>query len=266
MRVGLALCRCRDMASVRSGASRFGSKEHGCPAIGSKAIAVCRKRAAQPDRFRQRNLLVRALVRREDERATALRATGAEVVIGDLTRAADVARALAGCRRMYFGMSASALYLEATVTAAAVAREHRDLEVFVNISQLTVSQMSLTEMTDSPQQLSGLCDTSKLGLNSLPTRLREQRSASFALGVNLSPPTGCYGISAWVSTAWFAHDSALEQSGFELSVPPCNQLSSENQLRSSREMTMGAFPAAVPFTAGPGVRIHLPPAGESANF
>ena len=102
--------------------------------------------------LRQRNLLVRALVRREDERATALRATGAEVVIGDLTRAADVARALAGCRRMYFGMSASAPYLEATVTAAAVAREHRDLEVFVNISQLTVSQMSLTEMTDSPQQ------------------------------------------------------------------------------------------------------------------
>jgi len=102
--------------------------------------------------LRQRNLPVRALVRREDERATALRATGAEVVIGDLTRAADVARALAGCRRMYFGMSASAPYLEATVTAAAVAREHRDLEVFVNISQLTVSQMSLTEMTDSPQQ------------------------------------------------------------------------------------------------------------------
>jgi NAD(P)H dehydrogenase (quinone) len=102
--------------------------------------------------LRQRNLPVRALVRREDERATALRATGAEVVIGDLTRAADVARALAGCRRMYFGMSASASYLEATLTAAAVAREHRDLEVFVNISQLTVSQMSLTEMTDSPQQ------------------------------------------------------------------------------------------------------------------
>ena len=101
--------------------------------------------------LRQRNLPVRALVRREDERATALRATGAEVVVGDLTRGADVARALAGCRRMYFGMSVSAPYLEATVTAAAVAREHRDLEVFVNISQLTVSQMSLMEMTDSPQ-------------------------------------------------------------------------------------------------------------------
>src|SRR5262245_44434131 len=102
--------------------------------------------------LRQRALPVRALVRREDERADALRALGAEVVVGDLTRAGDVARALAGCRRMYFGLSVSAQYLEATVTAAAVARDRGDLEVFVNISQMTVSQMSLTEMTDSSQQ------------------------------------------------------------------------------------------------------------------
>ena len=53
---------------------------------------------------------------------------------------------------MYFGMSVPAPYLEATVTAAAVACARGDLEVFVNISQMTVSQMSLTEMTDSPQQ------------------------------------------------------------------------------------------------------------------
>src|SRR5262249_3507505 len=102
--------------------------------------------------LRRRDLPVRALVRREDERAAALLATGAEVVVGDLTRAADVLRALAGCRRMYFGMSVSAPYLEATVTTAAAARHRGDLEVFVNMSQLTVSQMSLTEMTDSPQQ------------------------------------------------------------------------------------------------------------------
>jgi uncharacterized protein YbjT (DUF2867 family) len=49
-------------------------------------------------------------------------------------------------------MSVSAPYLEATVTAAAVARERGDLEVFVNISQLTVSQMNLTAMTESLQQ------------------------------------------------------------------------------------------------------------------
>src|SRR5689334_18076447 len=37
--------------------------------------------------LRQRDLPVRAMVRRDDERAEALRATGAEVVVGDLTRA-----------------------------------------------------------------------------------------------------------------------------------------------------------------------------------
>ena len=102
--------------------------------------------------LRQRGLPVRAFVRTEDDRSESLRAIGAEVVVGDLTRAEDVARALAGCRRLYFGMSVSATYLEATATAAAVARQRVDLEVFVNISQLTVSQMSLTDMTDSPQQ------------------------------------------------------------------------------------------------------------------
>jgi NAD(P)H dehydrogenase (quinone) len=101
--------------------------------------------------LRRRDLPVRALVRRDDERAEALRATGVEVVVADLTRAADVLRALAGCRRMYFGMSVSAPYLEGTVTTAVAARERGDLEVLVNMSQMTVSQMSLTETTDSPQ-------------------------------------------------------------------------------------------------------------------
>src|SRR5262245_9576731 len=102
--------------------------------------------------LRRRGLPVRALVRREDVRADALRALGAEVVVGDLTHAEDVARALAGCQRIYFGMSLSKSYLEATVSAAAAARQHGALEVFVNISQMTVSQMSLTNMTDSDQQ------------------------------------------------------------------------------------------------------------------
>jgi NAD(P)H dehydrogenase (quinone) len=102
--------------------------------------------------LRRRGLPVRALVLREDERTDALRANGVDVVVGDLTEARDVAGAVSGCRRMYFGMSVSASYLEATVTTATVARERADLEVLVNISQMTVSQMSLTHMTDSPQQ------------------------------------------------------------------------------------------------------------------
>jgi NAD(P)H dehydrogenase (quinone) len=101
--------------------------------------------------LRQRGRQVHAMVWRDDERAAALRAAGAEVVVGDLTNGSDVARALGGCRWMYFGMSVSAGYLEATVIAAAAARERGDLEVLVNISQMTVSQMTLTEMTESPQ-------------------------------------------------------------------------------------------------------------------
>jgi uncharacterized protein YbjT (DUF2867 family) len=118
--------------------------------------------------LRRRGLPVRALVHREDERANALRATGAEVVAGDLTRGTDVARALAGCRRLYFGMSVSAAYLEATVIAAAVARERGDLEVFVNISQMTVSQMTLANMTDSPQQRQHLLAEQVLNWSGLP--------------------------------------------------------------------------------------------------
>ena len=67
---------------------------------------------------------VRALVRREDERAEALRRLGAEVVEGDLTDLASMHRAIEGCGRIYFGMSVSPAYLEATINTAAVAPPH----------------------------------------------------------------------------------------------------------------------------------------------
>ncbi len=93
---------------------------------------------------------VRAMVRREDTRADGLRRLGAEVIVGDLTDLPSVHRAIEGCKRIYFGMSVSAAYLEATVNTAAVARHH-GIEAMVNMSQMTVSQMSITETTDSPQ-------------------------------------------------------------------------------------------------------------------
>jgi uncharacterized protein YbjT (DUF2867 family) len=93
---------------------------------------------------------VRAMVRREDERAAALRRLGAEVVQGDLTDLPSMHRAIEGCARIYFGMSVSATYLEATVNTAAVARHH-GVEAFVNMSQMTVTQMGITTTTDSPQ-------------------------------------------------------------------------------------------------------------------
>jgi uncharacterized protein YbjT (DUF2867 family) len=93
---------------------------------------------------------VRAMVRREDDRAESLRQLGAEVVIGDLTDLQSVHRAIEGCKRIYFSMSVSAAYLEATVNFAAVARHH-GVEAIVNMSQMSVTGMSITETTNSPQ-------------------------------------------------------------------------------------------------------------------
>ncbi|SAK65372.1 NmrA family protein [Caballeronia arationis] len=93
---------------------------------------------------------VRALVRTQDARADDLRRLGAEVVQGDLTDLASMHHAIEGCSRIYFGMSVSASYLEATVNVAAVARHH-GVEAIVNMSQMTVTQMSITETTGSPQ-------------------------------------------------------------------------------------------------------------------
>jgi NAD(P)H dehydrogenase (quinone) len=98
-----------------------------------------------------RGLAVRALVRREDDRAAALRAAGAEVVVGDLLEPGEVYAAVSGCRRVFFVMSTSARYLEAAVTMAAVAREI-GVDALLNLSQMTVSEMTLTNTTDSPQQ------------------------------------------------------------------------------------------------------------------
>jgi uncharacterized protein YbjT (DUF2867 family) len=115
----------------------------------------------------ERGLPVRAMVRREDDRAAALRAAGAEVVVGDLLEPADVHRAVRGCRRVYFGMSVSPGYLEATVTMAAVARD-AGVDALVNMSQMTVSQISLRNTTPSPQQRQHWLGEQALGWSGLP--------------------------------------------------------------------------------------------------
>jgi uncharacterized protein YbjT (DUF2867 family) len=98
-----------------------------------------------------RGLKVRALVRTEDARADYLRKRGAEVVVGNLLELHDVHRAVAGCDRVYFGMSITASYLEAAANVAAVLKHH-GVEAFVNISQMTVAEMSIQATTRSPQQ------------------------------------------------------------------------------------------------------------------
>jgi len=120
-------------------------------AVGFKIVELLREKGAS----------VRAMVHRLDARSEALERLGAEVVVGDLTSLADVKRVLSGCSRVYFGMSVSSAYLEATAVVAAVAKhlqqqhqqkgEGEGLELLVNISQMTVSEMSLESVTGSPQ-------------------------------------------------------------------------------------------------------------------
>jgi uncharacterized protein YbjT (DUF2867 family) len=95
---------------------------------------------------------VRAMVHREDDRAEALRESGAHVVAGDLTDPVAVADALDGVTRMFFSMSVSASYLEATTVVCSLAADMTDLDVLVNMSQMTVSQMTPTSTAESHQQ------------------------------------------------------------------------------------------------------------------
>ena len=94
---------------------------------------------------------VRAFVHRDDDRAAALRDRGVEVLAGDLTEPRDVVSGLTGADRVFFSMSVSPGYLEATAVMAAAAREYGRLDVLVNMSQMTVSEMTLTSDTESDQ-------------------------------------------------------------------------------------------------------------------
>ena len=95
---------------------------------------------------------VRAMVHREDARAQRLRDLGAEVVVGDLTNPKNVVDAMTGVERMFFNMSVSLDYLEASAIVCAAARDLGGYQVIVNMSQMTVSEMSLTSTEESHQQ------------------------------------------------------------------------------------------------------------------
>ena len=114
----------------------------GVGGVGGKLVAL----------LRQRGQAVRAMAHHDDDRADALRALGADVVVGDLTRPADVATALDSVQRMFFSMSLAPSYLEATATVATVARAVGDLDALVSLSQMTVSQMDALSMSESHHQ------------------------------------------------------------------------------------------------------------------
>jgi uncharacterized protein YbjT (DUF2867 family) len=104
------------------------------------------------DQLRAQDVPVRAMVRRDDDRAAELRALGAEVAVGDLTRPETVAAALEGVGQMYFSMPVSPDHLLAATVVATVAREHGQLTGLVDMSQMTVSQMTATSTAESQQQ------------------------------------------------------------------------------------------------------------------
>ncbi|MFD0008218.1 NAD(P)H-binding protein [Streptomyces sp. NPDC127178] len=104
------------------------------------------------EKLRAQDVPVRVMVRRDDGRAARLRALGAEVVLGDLTRPETVAAATDGARSMYFAMPVSPDHLLAATVAASVARDYGELDALVGMSQMTVSQMTATSTAESHQQ------------------------------------------------------------------------------------------------------------------
>lgn len=102
--------------------------------------------------LRNRGQVVRAMVHHDDARADALRALGAEVIAGDLTNPVDVFTAMSGVTRMFFSMSVSPDYLQAAAVVCVAATDLDSLDVLVNMSQMTVSQMTATSTSESKQQ------------------------------------------------------------------------------------------------------------------
>jgi uncharacterized protein YbjT (DUF2867 family) len=130
----------------------------GTGGVGGKVVAL----------LREQGRAVRAMAHHDDNRADALRALGTDVVVGDLTRPADVAMALDSVDRMFFSMSLAPSYLEATVTVATVARAVGHLEALVAVSQMTVSQMDALSMSESHHQRLHFLSEQVLNWSGLP--------------------------------------------------------------------------------------------------
>ncbi|MGF6838424.1 NAD(P)H dehydrogenase (quinone) [Paraburkholderia youngii] len=84
---------------------------------------------------------VRALVHQEDERSAALRAQGAEVVVGDLLEHDDVLRAMDGVTGAYLCYPVRPGFIEATAYFADAARRAA-VEVLAEMSQISAREDS----------------------------------------------------------------------------------------------------------------------------
>src|SRR5919205_1521630 len=84
--------------------------------------------------LREKGYRVRALARREDQRAQDLRDLGAELVFGDMLNINDMRKAIKGATGAYFVFPLADGLVEASVIFAQVAREAK-LDLIVNMSQ-----------------------------------------------------------------------------------------------------------------------------------
>jgi NAD(P)H dehydrogenase (quinone) len=84
--------------------------------------------------LREKGYRVRALARKEDQRAQNLRDLGAEVMVGDMLNLNDMRRALKGVTDAYFVFPLADGLVEASVVFAQAAKEEK-LELIVNMSQ-----------------------------------------------------------------------------------------------------------------------------------
>ena len=87
------------------------------------------------DYLLQEGFDVRAMVRKDDDRAQQLRDKGVEVVFGDLLGFRDVRKALDGVQRAYFNYPVGEGLVEAAVMFAQAAKE-QSLELIVNMSHI----------------------------------------------------------------------------------------------------------------------------------
>jgi NAD(P)H dehydrogenase (quinone) len=99
--------------------------------------------------LRSDDILVRAFVRKADQRSAA-----SPPSVRTLTRPPDVVQTLAGCESALFAMAVSASYVEAALTfiAAVRAQEGPALRGVLNFSQLTAKGMSVQRSSASQQR------------------------------------------------------------------------------------------------------------------
>ncbi|MEU1200024.1 NmrA family NAD(P)-binding protein [Streptomyces sp. NPDC005813] len=172
------------------------------------------------EQLRSDDVPVRVMVRRDGDRATELRELGAEVVVGDLTRPESVAAALEGVDRMYFAMPVSQDHLLATTVVASVAKEHGELDALVALSQMTVSQMTVTSTEESHQQRLHWLAEQVLNWSGLPVvhvrptsfldnplftsiaarSIRENGTIALPFGSGRTSPVAVYDVARVVST------------------------------------------------------------------